>query len=451
MMNHIRFLVVFAGLLFWSAVQMGCKRTAVEANKNYPEDELKILEFHLAGIPDKNITIDHQKREITLRMPATLPTSNLKATYKLGPNTEIVNGLADDMIYASSLNKCYEAHQIGLRKTGSGSPDAAFQYRVLAVAEGKLTFKPQAPVTMELRDMMTVTVPAENVYGNSPLVDAFATREGSSEKISLMKNTSPNNCVWFSNGENANEVQVRTSRQLPPGRYKLEMVQADGTVVPVLQPLVVTKGKAVLGYNQWIWGVMPNESFEVAGFNLFKEDISVTIVGKEKTHQPTLSDFSADGTRFQTAIPALAPGNYIVKIQQNGQEIACQKLSVLSTENQPVLLKVSGAFDDCPTFEKLRLERNKRIAVYYNPATSGPVANPVRQNEQLLLSRVGKPAETYSVSIVPYIEAGPEAPAYFTLSDTVPAGQYEVRLQVKNPATGVSSQSEVYERIMEIP
>ncbi|MFC5409399.1 hypothetical protein ACFPMF_08785 [Larkinella bovis] len=446
MRRNFHFLILLLGLAVLQGVLTQCKRNSEENSS--PESKLKIVEFHLAGIPDKNIVINHAARTITVQMPPTLTSLSLKADYRLSPDTRLVSGLPNGELNVVALSKCYENQRIGLASTGSSSIDPSVQYALIAIPSGKLTLKPTQPLEIELGEGMTVNVPVENLYGSEPLVDARVTREGTTEKVSLFREQTPNNCVWFIKGI-VNQVQVATSRQLQPGRYSLELVQADGTVVPVSQPLIIKKGKARLGYNQWTWGVMANEPFIVEGFNLFESDVSLTIIGKDRTYRPILGDFAADGTRFRVLTPALPPGNYIVKAHQNGQEITCQKMSVLREKGQPVLLSITN-YGTCSTFEKLSLSRAKRIDLYYNPITGRPAANRVQLDEQLQFNRIDNPAETYSVPIVPYVLAGPEAPAYFSIPESVPVGQYHVKLQVKDPNTDHLLQSEPYERVIDV-
>lgn len=448
MFHAVRFLLV---LLVVASSLMTCKRNADE--EITPETELKILELHLAGISDKNISIDQEKRLITIQMPSTLSSINLKAAYKLGRNTKLVFGLTDGFFDARLLNKCFDAPRIGLAKADAQTDASAVEYSVVAVATGKLRATSKTLIEQEQNDVMVLSIPVENLYGNETVTDARVTREGSSEKISLLQEPSPYSCVWFTNGSNANQIDILTSRQLQPGRYTLELIQANGTVVPVQQPLIIKKGKAVLGYNEWIWGSMSNELLRVVGYNLFEGDISMTIVSKDKVHPLVLSNFSANGTGFTAATPALTPGNYIVKTYQNSQEIACQKMSVLREKGQPVLYSIFDALQPCSTYENLPLLRTKKYNVFYSPSTAypgGKEAEPAR-DEQLQLSRTTNPAEKYTIPISPYMKNGnPEASAYFILPASVPAGSYYIKLQVKDPKTGLLSFSELYERIIEV-
>ncbi|WP_111627392.1 hypothetical protein [Larkinella arboricola] len=443
MLHAVRFLLV---LFVLAGFLITCKRTSDK--EIAPETELKILELHLAGIADKNISIDHAKRLITIQMPPMLPSINLKATYKLGRNARLVRGAENGFFDIRMLNKCFDAPRIGLTKADSTSDVPIIEYSVVAVTSGKLTATLKTPIEHEQTDVTTISIPVENLYGSETVVDALVTREGSSEKISLLREPSPVSCGWFTTGSTANQIDILTSRQLQPGRYTLELVQANGTVVPVPQPLLVKKGIPSLRANLWRWGVLPNEPFQVVGYNLFEEDISLTIKGKDKTYQPTLTDFSNTGTEFRVITPDLAPGNYFVKVnKKNGDEVACLKVNVLRHKGQPVLMSISET-SLCMNFEAFPLSRGTKVFVNYTPATAGRQPNPVRLDELLQFTRIGAVPGTYNIPINLYQDFN--SPAYFILPDSIPAGRYEVKLQVKNPETGKLSLSETYERMVEV-
>lgn len=426
---------------------MTCKRGSDDTDPVVPETGLKILELHLAGIPDKKITIDQDKRLIRIVMPETLPADGIKADYKLTSDARLYSGLEKGYLRARDLNKC-NTTRIILQKANPQPGDLTVEYSIVTVAAGKLTPNPTTPLELELSNSMRLSIPALNLYGSEALIDALVTREGSSEKISLMREPSPHSCLWFSFDQVTNQVHLSTYRQLQPGRYALELVQIDGTVVPVPQPLLVKKGAVFLGSNPWRWSLVTKESFRVEGYNLFKGDISLTIANKHQTYQPLLSDFAADGTGFQVAVPVLDPGVYFVKISQHGQEMVCHKLNVLTDKNQPLLKGLGNS--GCMNFETLPLVREKQQVINYTPATAARQPDPIRLDEQLQLINTGNPSAKFNIPIVPYGMKGSDSPAYFTIPTSVPTGIYQVKLQIKDPKTGEFSFSEVYERLIEV-
>lgn len=439
----IPFLIVLLGVTL-----ITCKRGGDDTDPVVPETGLKILELHLAGIPDNDIVIDQEKRIITIRMPSTLPSDKIKATVKLSTNARLFDSLHDGYLKASHLYRCHEM-RISLKKKEDFSGDLPIQYTVVTIPAGKLTPNPKAPIELELNSPMALVIPAENLYGNVPLVDARVVREGSTEKMSLLEEQSPASCGRFSFSTIANHLQLSTSRQLPPGRYKLELVQADSTVIAVSQPLIVKKGTPYLGANLWRWGVLPNESFPVQGNNLFEGDITLTVSNRDKTYRPVLSEFAPDGTVFTVTLPTLAPGTYFVKTLQNGQEISCMKVNVLNDKSQPVLMGI-GSYLQCMNFETMPLVREKQNFINYTPATSSMQTNPIRFDEQLQLTRVGNSAEKFGIPIVLYGRKGSDSPAYFIIPASVPMGVYQANLQIKDPKTGELSFSEIYERLIEV-
>ncbi|GAB3252722.1 hypothetical protein GCM10027347_12020 [Larkinella harenae] len=421
-----------------------CKRNADE-----PEPSAagrKLLELHLAGIPDKNITIDQEKRIVTILMPSTFPADEIKATYKLSADTRIVDGIKDGYLRARHLSRCYEP-RIVLQKTPYSPEDFPVEYRIETRSAGKLTPNPTAPLEMILGDLSMVTIPFENLYGSVPVVDALVTREGGPEKISLLHESSSSNCVFFYHTEVANQLRLSSTRQLPPGRYTLELVQKDSTVVAVPQPLVIKKGEAWLRMSSGLWGVLPGEPFRIDGYNLFQGDASLTIEGQEKSYHPVLTDFFTNGTGFTVVPPVLDPGVYFIKLFDQGKEITCMKLTILRHKGQPVLMGL-GSYLPCMNYDSYPFKRGAKVGVNYAPSTAGLQPDPVRLDERLQFSRVGHTAEKYDLPIVLYRDF--MNPAYVIIPDSMPQGKYEVRLLLKDPKTGELVSSEVYERIIDV-
>lgn len=431
-------------------ISVSCQRDA-EGVDPAVDGKPRIVGLRIDGIPQQNITIDQQKQVVSVTMPSRLSTTALTPTFTLTTNAKLLAGPGVNQPFrpVNFYNGCYdEPFQLAY---SSMPTDVAFKYAFQVIAPGRLqSDASQQPIDATVAEFTTVRVPLQNLYGASPVVEARVSRTGSPDKITVAGGGPGNACVWFTADlEQANQLTF-TIKTLPPGMYQLELLQANGQVVVVQQPLLVKKGTAALREEAivrtfGVTAVQTAGTFVLTGYNLFAEDIAVEISQAGRVIARVRPDQSApDGTSMRVPLPdSLKPGYYQMQLLQNGTPtLRCLRLNVTRTADQPTLGLFGQRPDDCNTVQPLVYQRGAVLPIAFRYPSFYPFKATVR-----LSTETGTPTSfDIPVSLPsPTAETSPK----FTIPTSVPTGQYQLRLLLTE-ADGRTHESEPFDRVAEV-
>ncbi len=99
-------------------------------NEDPSKERPKIESVSFAGIPDKNVELDHRLSRIIVQSPMELPPEGLKPTFKLSRNTEILQGITSDGLLIASVPCGCRSVDENYNKHGAGAVKVANDNRV---------------------------------------------------------------------------------------------------------------------------------------------------------------------------------------------------------------------------------------------------------------------------------------------------------------------------------
>ncbi|GAB4045028.1 hypothetical protein GCM10028774_66160 [Spirosoma jeollabukense] len=203
----------------------------------------------IEGIPQENISIDQQQKLITLVLPPTLPSLDLKPHFTFSPQAK----LADEWVFHLDINfRCWTNSDGYIGNTATNGERVLVKlvnrvdnkrqsshYTVMLKRAGPLRIKTlPAPTIYELSGISQVIVPAENVFG-TPLIEFIAVTQTGA--------LSPR---WIGPGGGPMAYQLLNGLKIPlagysgtfslkPGLHDLDLWLNDGTKVHTTGAILV--------------------------------------------------------------------------------------------------------------------------------------------------------------------------------------------------------------------
>jgi hypothetical protein len=213
------------------------------------DEKPQILDMRIEGIPQENITIDQDQRVITLVLPPTLPSLELKPHFTFFRQAK----LADEWVIPLDINcRCWTNPDGYIGNTATNGERVLMKlvnrvdnkhqsshYTLMLKRAGPLRIKTQpAPTIYELSGISQVIVPAENVFG-TPLIEYIAVTQTGA--------LSPH---WIGPGGGPMAYQQLNGLKIPlagysgtlslkPGLHDLDLWLVDGTTVHATGAILV--------------------------------------------------------------------------------------------------------------------------------------------------------------------------------------------------------------------
>ena len=220
--------------------------TTCKEKEDPGKERPKIESVSFAGIPDKNVELDHRLSRIIVQTPPELPSQGFKPTFKLSRNTEVIQGLAAD----GSLNafppcgcgsfdgNVYAAGSVKVANDNKVGPYQSTRVYNIFFLPNKGCPEPidNLPITFVKNEQTTrnaiwIYLPVGNLYSN-PCVSyitlknlATGERQGNSSFLSYYLNA----CDYRYINRMKVQYEITERNKLTPGSYEVSIeVGCDG-------------------------------------------------------------------------------------------------------------------------------------------------------------------------------------------------------------------------------
>lgn len=461
-----------------------CKRDSDKATPE-PSTNPRILRMRLERIPDNNVRIDQEKHEITITLPDNYTIRRPQVVFTLTPNSRVLSKIGES--YEAALinfdfgNLRANTPLVGVAAESSAqklSANEVVEYKIKIVQPGKLAIRliPEAGFnTYTIGDRDGFILVGENFYdGSDNTAQLILTRKGGSEGDRFIISSSEREQYIVDAGVTNTQYPVQIRVRLPdnvtllPGEYTLELKKANDRSAVSPDLLVVKKGSITLGnFPNYIIPQCSLNGNEVTieGLNLFEDSkLEVELKHLDGTilrRKPLR--FNRSGTALTFAPGADAkPGHYMMRVLENGQAAStCYRLAVTKTDDQPYITSFGNSNsktylpsnDFCNPENPLYIIRNAadggrfQLFLQTAPMSGGNVLTSLKlvsvgQSRQVV--EMPFQVEVYNRAVLDHFTA------YFQFPTSVPAGQYRMSVVVTDKSTNRTSESEPFERVIEV-
>ncbi|TAE32926.1 MAG: hypothetical protein EAZ91_03440 [Cytophagales bacterium] len=404
--------------------------------------------FSLVGIPQENIVIDHEKREIQVIIPMDITTVSFPASVTVsegvtitpGPSSVAVPYVFNLALGASPIIFYKPADQYG---STVGQP-----YAVRRLAAGPLEItSPPSSISVDTGFPTLITV--KNYFDDAMTsVSAIITNEQTGQQFT--GHISP--CTDFApllvcQGGSVGSFQVNFYEPIATGQYRLDIRKPNGRQARAEGLVTVRRGLPRGGDDLWNPSSPGMQSRMFKGANLFAEDqIELRLKnlnGDQYTLKP--SSYAPDGTSMTVNIPAaVKPSQYTTQMIRKGELVASYgRMVISSTRSQPAFIWFSDLTVFLSPNTAFGIDRGKRQTFFYVNSGVGNVRlkfTPVANSTNPILIAVNTPSQ--------YISHGFGSPD-FTIPLTTPPGLYSIVLQHILQDRSIV-EGEPFERLIEV-
>lgn len=436
-----------------------------------PDANPRILAMQISGIAEDQIKIDQNKNTITVTLPASFTSEDVKNVplrFQLTDDAKVVRELGGNAAENyTTLNLCdcnSSAHKIKAVDRTGGPSSSSTEYTLSLKPADSLKVEPLNLTGFVLGKDTWFDVQAANYYDGVPAVEvALIPVQGATTERYLIQTGCGNQRIECTR---ANQLQVwpDPARPIKPGSYLVEVSKANGRKTVSSRPLLVAKGTAQLDYYTVAQRGVPGETVSLNGANLFLEDnlqILLTAPNGTQTNlQPTGANPFGTTLDFRSD-PAMKPGSYGLQILKNGQAITdCYRFSLTGNGRQPYLISVGKTVNPtknpvssfCPLNVPLVLTRGSTDVVIAfgtpptNAVSSAPSATLVStENAQLVVPLpLSLPDLYFGPGTFQRMEATLKPDA------TTPPGKYRLVVLLTDKFTHQVEASEPFEQIVEV-
>ncbi|MVM36828.1 hypothetical protein GO730_02660 [Spirosoma sp. HMF3257] len=320
-----------------------------------------------------------------------------------------------------------------------------------------------APLSYSLQDGSDgfpygIKIPMLNLYGNAVPKEAHLIHDATGE-ITIVKRGEPASGVSGVNYNEPNFIGVELYEvKMRLGSYHIELIQDDGSVLKVGQPLLVNKGHVYIeyeGYTYFGYQVVVGGSFIITGSSLFDGDITLLLKDTtDRTFPLSNLAFNPYGQQVRVTIPSnLKPGQYVLQVLVDGALLTCLRLNIASDETtRPILgtLITSRVSEAVPCSIREPVPAAKETALFFTSNQSKQQLDKAGQHVVLkLIPNQG--GDAYYARVVPFDGANTGFPGSFTIPGNVPTGLYTAILQVLDAQNKAVAESVPYGRPLNVP
>ncbi|MFB9294987.1 hypothetical protein [Persicitalea jodogahamensis] len=448
-MKRITRFVAWATLL---VVCVSCKPKELDSAGSTP----RIISVEFPGIPPKDVTIDHERHIIKVKLPPLLPNS-------MHPKVNFTGEayLKEVQWYKAFNMECLECRQLQLvDKWPSGN--VLVTYTLEFTPSGPLEIDAAALSGYTDRDLavaMVLSVPFKNLHAN-PLptrvkftnLKTGETIIGDSTSFDIL-NTQGMALPLFQRGWNepANRLIINFfnyMKEVVPGTYNVEFVTASRSVLKVPQSFTIKNGPVIV--MNWeskdVPRVHPGENFVFTGRSLFAENLDIEILDKDdKAVMLPEIEYGNYGVEAIMKLPAsFAPGHYAVHFRDKvfRNTIYCYLLHVTTEKVMPFeISKILGFLNPCSLKGPQALTKDNYALITFNgkaPTTRLKMVS-VQDSTKIQFAK----SELLKFG-------DEEGKPTINIPKDVPNGLYRVSLQVLDETGKVTQEGPPYWRLVEV-
>ncbi|GAB3319336.1 hypothetical protein GCM10027299_11760 [Larkinella ripae] len=481
MPHALRFLSL---LIFLGTTFVSCKRESDKADPD-PQEPPRILSMSVEGIPEQAIRIDPEKREITIALPDKYRIRRPQIGFQLTAKSRILaksgESYVPDALHFDLGSLQEHTWLVGVAAEGATVPlpaSAVVDYRIRLVQPGKLAIRliPEDSFNAyTIGDRNGFILVGENFYDDSDhSAQLILTRKGgsASDQVVISSNQTQQYIADAGVANTQYPVQIRVTIPdqvaLLPGEYALELRKANGRSAVSPEGLVVKKGPIRLGaFPHYLISQRSLNGAEVTldGLNLFENsNLEVELKHADGTvirRKP--QRFSRFGTALTFAPGSGAkPGHYRLRLLENGQPVTtCYRLAVTKTTGQPSITSFGNTNTQFYQPGNEVCDPDNPLYVVRDAADGGrfqlvlqtaPLAGSNLRTALKLVSVAQPPqvvevpfqVDVYSSAVLEQFSASVQFP------EAIPAGPYRMSVVVTDKTANRTTESEPFERVIEI-
>lgn len=228
--------LLFVGLLF-----------CLTACKHIPEpvaldESPRILSMSLAGIPQENITIDHQVHTIIVQLPASLPALEMTPSFAASQQAQVSGdwGVGKKAISLTNYCPCTYDEQ---GKVGLFNPiepvqvvnlthTSYYTIQLKSMGDPLRIKRLTTPIIYDSKsENYNIVLPVENYYGSSFIQAIAVTKTGADKPFWIGGNFCFEQCARLLNQIKIPLAGYKGTGSLHPGLHDLDLWLADGTKI----------------------------------------------------------------------------------------------------------------------------------------------------------------------------------------------------------------------------
>lgn len=435
-----KWVLVLVWVGFMSLTQACKKEQEVDPGFG-PNGEPRILSVKIPDIPDQNIRIDQDAKQIVVTVPTSYSARAIQPTLTVTPNT-ILLGNQPYSIYATDDASKYP---IKVQTTGN----KLTSYALVLKPAGELTFGTlSGPQTYSISDQnVYVQLPVYNYVDGTSYQDSKVTliNQTSGERITPDVTATSREAVGTQNqAPRTDGAMVITlylngySTYYPPGQYTVELTKPNGRKATLTQPIQLSKGPIKGRFDVNFPLQLNSGEYLLYGSGYYRDDkVSLRIQGANQ-QALTLDALGfidkQPGIRLPTVLN-LKPGYYYAQLIVNGVPTSSTGRIAISEQAKPLIIQSMGVAGQSPYKELLSetysfdtpitLVKGTGYTLITNYFLLVPNDNNATRRVRLTLL-----ADRSRVYDIPYGPSVTTSGDMLQLPASIPSGQYEFTVQV---------------------
>lgn len=436
--SSLYYVALFLGLSLLLCTQSCKKENEVDPGFG-PNGEPRILAVRIPDIPDQNIQINQDTKQITVTIPTSYSASFLKPTLTLTPSTTVAYGndyILDIFAVASNFPLLISTTN---NKTNT--------YTMVLKPAGDLRFGTlSGPQAYSVGNQTNyICLPVYNYVDGSGYQNNTLTliNKVSGERVqpSVVVFGRESICNRTSTTDGATIVSIYLNgyeTYYKPGDYTVELAKPNGRTATLAQTIQLLKGTTQANFNANYTFQLNSGDYLLYGSNFYKDDkLSVRIQGR---NQPALTLDALGfvdkqpGIRLPTAIN-LTPGYYYAQLLVNGIATPSTGRITISDQARPLIIEalslpgqatLKNLLGDSYSFDT-PIVLTRGVAYSLNANYYLFTQNDSKAIKQLRLTGLDDPAQVYTIMFGSNPPTGVEQ---ITFPGTLPAGRYQLTIQV---------------------
>jgi len=439
-MEHIeKFLKSSLVLLCFVSGLTYCKRE-IDPNIDPLQDgTLRIVSIAFPSLEDNSIVIDQKNHLVRVKLPALLPKQMIPKIV-LTPNASIWGGMTNVRENYSNGLGFFLADSVFLplvKRDDTLSTNPVVTYYFIPEATGPLTMgEVTHPLDYELYNDNNdaIWIPFSNLYGNKIPASFILKNRATGQEFSLKKEAMLKGVDQMTNHLGVYPNRIST---LVPGTYDLIILDSQGKIFKVPQPVNVKIGPAYLEYSRIYFGheVAAGANLNLHGYNLFEGHIALDLTDNTgKTVK--LNNLVFENTGHHIIVPIssnLKPGQYILRMFQDGKwNELCYRVNIFKDEKKVSFIGTIGdTFAPCTLLKPIKIVKQKETFFTYTQIEAG--------TPRLKLVSKADNKEVFYGKVKPH--TGGVDPPTVTLPKQVKLGLYTAYLEIIDDSGKLVSES----------
>lgn len=298
----------------------------------------RLVSLSFPGIPKEEIIIDQKNYIVKVKVPSTI-SKDMMPTISLTDNAALHGGMEFIFDTYHQGVGLLMGDSVMLRLVYKNDPEFSVPvatYFFIPIPNGPLQIAGQTnPVehTLYNDDFGFSWLSCENLYGNKLPKSFQLVNKETKEKINQVGR------MVKGRGNQVNQLglELDAIQDLIPGSYDLTLFGSSGESLTFQQSINVKMGPALLEYPAIYFGIngVAGKILELNGINLFEKHIAIEVLDSlGKSSKLTDLEFARNGHSLTVKLPyLLPPGQYILKVFQDGKAIApCYRLNIFKDE-----------------------------------------------------------------------------------------------------------------------